>query len=324
LGGNSLLALRLFEQIQKVCGQNLPLATLFAAPTIAQLATVMRDQGWSAPWSVLVNIQPRGTKAPFFCIHPVGGNVLTYYGLAAAMGTDRPFYGLQARGLDGQQTPATSIEAMATDYLQEIKSIQPEGPYYLGGHSFGGFVAYEMALQLQENGEKVALLALFDCLGPYGAKKYSLSQKLQIHLNNLSQSSATESITYLQERIAGSLSKLVPLSIQEKYFELATLFLAPKEKSLANLEHYNYGLIRKYRKNICQVYRKNICQVYGGKITLFRAKIRTVEGYFAPSGGWSGLASGGVDVYDITGDHLKMILQPEIAEILVKELNNIS
>jgi len=324
LGGNSLLALRLFEQIQKVCGQNLPLATLFAAPTIAQLATVMRDQGWSAPWSVLVNIQPRGTKAPFFCIHPVGGNVLTYYGLAAAMGTDRPFYGLQARGLDGKQTPATSIEAMATDYLQEIKSIQPEGPYYLGGHSFGGFVAYEMALQLQENGEKVALLALFDCLGPYGAKKYPLSQKLQIHLNNLSQSSATESITYLRERIAGSLSKLVPPSIQEKYFELATAFLAPKQRTLADLEHYNYGLIRKYRKNICQVYRKNICQVYGGKITLFRAKIRTVEGYFAPSGGWSGLASGGVDVYDITGDHLKMILQPEIAEILVKELNNIS
>jgi amino acid adenylation domain-containing protein len=313
LGGNSLLALRLFEQIQKVCGQNLPLATLFAAPTIAQLAEVMRDQGWSAPWSVLVNIQPRGTKTPFFCIHPVGGNILTYYSLAAAMGDERPFYGLQARGLDGQQTPATSIEEMAADYLREIKSIQPDGPYYLGGHSFGGFVAYEMALQLEKNGEKVAVLALLDCLGPYGAKKYPLSQKLQIHLNNLAQSSATESITYLRERIAGSLSKLVPLSIQEKYFELSTQFLAPKERSLAILEHYNYGLIRQYRKNICQV--------YGGKITLFRAKIRTVEGYFAPKGGWSGLASGGVDVHDIKGDHLEMVLQPEIAEILVQELN---
>jgi amino acid adenylation domain-containing protein len=316
LGGNSLLALRLFEQIQKVCGQNLPLATLFAAPTISQLARVMHDQGWSAPWSVLVNIQPRGTKAPFFCIHPVGGNILSYYGLAEAMGTDRPFYGLQARGLDGQQTPSTSIEAMAADYLQEIKLIQPQGPYYLGGHSFGGFVAYEMALQLAKNGEKVALLALFDCLGPYGAKQYQLSQKLQIHVNNLAQSSVIEGLNYLRARVAGSLSKLVLLSIQEKYFDLTTLFLAPKERSLAILEHYNYGLIRKYRKNICQV--------YGGKIILFRAKIRTVEGYFAPSGGWSGLASGGIDVYDIPGDHLKMILQPEIAKILVKELNNVS
>jgi amino acid adenylation domain-containing protein len=315
LGGNSLLALRLFEQIQKVCGQNLPLATLFTAPTIAQLAKVMHDQGWSAPWSALVNIQPHGTKAPFFCIHPVGGNVLTYYALAEAMGTDRPFYGVQSRGLDGQQALSTSIEQMAVDYLQEIKSIQPEGPYYLGGHSFGGFVAYEMALQLEKKGEQVAVLALLDCLGPNGGKKYKPSQKLQIHLNNLAQSSAIESLSYLKARIAGTLSKLVLPSIQEKYFELSTLFLAPKERSLAILEHHNYELIHKYRKDICQV--------YGGKIILFRAKIRTVEGYFAPSGGWEGLALGGVDVYDIPGDHLKMVLQPEIASILVKEMNKI-
>ncbi|MGL5835303.1 MAG: non-ribosomal peptide synthetase, partial [Waterburya sp.] len=315
LGGNSLLALRLFEQIQKVFGKNLPLATLFTAPTIAQLARVMHDQGWSAPWSTLVSIQPHGNKPPFFCIHPVGGNVLTYYALAEAMGTDRPFYGLQSRGLDGKQAPSTSIEAMAVDYLQEIKSIQPQGPYYLGGHSFGGFVAYEIALQLEKNGEQVAVLALLDCLGPKVAKKYKPAQQLQIHLNNLAQSSAIESLSYLKARIAGSLSKLVLSSIQEKYFELTTSFLSPKERSLVILEHHNYELIRKYRKNLCQV--------YGGKIILFRAKIRTVEGYYAPSGGWSGLALGGVDVHDIDGDHLKMVLQPEIASILVKEMNKI-
>jgi amino acid adenylation domain-containing protein len=315
LGGNSLLALRLFEQIQKVFGKNLPLATLFTAPTIAQLTEVMRDQGWSAPWSALVSIQPHGTKPPFFCIHPVGGNVLTYYTLAEAMGTDRPFYGLQSKGLSGQQTPSTSIEAMAADYLQEIKLIQPQGPYYLGGHSFGGFVAYEMALQLEKNGEKVAVLALFDCLGPNCLKKYQLSRQLQIHLNNLAQSSLIESLSYLQARIAGSLSKVVPRSIQEKYFELTTLFMFPKKRSLAILEHHNYQLINKYRQNICQA--------YGGKIVLFRAKIRTVEGYFSASGGWEGLALGGIDVYDITGDHLKMILQPEIASILVQEFNSI-
>jgi aspartate racemase len=119
----------------------------------------------------------------------------------------------------------------------------------------------------------------------------------------------------LQARIAGSLSKLVSPSIQEKYFELTTLFMSPKKRALAILEHHNYELIGKYRKNICQA--------YGGKIVLFRAKIRTVEGYFSSSGGWKGLALGGIDVYDITGDHLKMILQPEIASILVKEFNSI-
>jgi amino acid adenylation domain-containing protein len=315
LGGNSLLALRLFEQIQKVFGKNLPLATLFAAPTIAQLAKIMDDQGWSAPWSALVNIQPHGTKPPFFCIHPVGGNVLTYYTLAEAMGTEQPFYGLQARGLDGQQAPSTSVEEMAANYLQEIKLIQPQGPYYLGGHSFGGFVAYEMALQLEKNGEKVAMLALLDCLGPNCAKKYQLFPQLQIHLNNLAHLSVIESLSYLQERIAGSLNKLVHPSIQEKYFELVTLFLAPKQRSLAILEHHNYKLIRKYRQDLSQA--------YGGKIVLFRAQVRTVEGYYDPSGGWEGLALGGIDVYEIPGDHLKIVLQPEIASILVREIAKI-
>lgn len=312
LGGNSLLALRLFEQIQKVWGQNLPLATLFAAPTIAQLAEVMHDQGWSAPWSTLVSIQPYGTKPPFFCIHPVGGNVVSYYALAEAMGTDRPFYGLQSRGLDGQQTLSTSIEEMATDYLQEIKSIQPQGPYYFGGYSFGGFVAYEMALQLEKKGEKVAMLALLDCLGPNCPKKYPASKQIRIHLNNLAQLSLIESLSYLQERIAGSLSKLVPLSIQEKYFELVRLFLPPQQKSLALLEHHNYKLIRKYRQNMSPA--------YGGKIVLVRAQVRTVEGYYSSDGGWSELALGGIDVYEIPGNHPKMILQPELATILVKQM----
>ncbi|MFA9202226.1 MAG: thioesterase domain-containing protein [Candidatus Nanopelagicaceae bacterium] len=298
--------------IQKVFDKNLPLATLFVAPTIAQLAQIMHDQGWSAPWSALVNIQPHGTKPPFFCVHPVGGNVLTYYTLAEAMGTDQPFYGLQSRGLDGQQTLSNSIEEMAANYLQQIKLIQPQGPYYLGGHSFGGFVAYEIALQLEKNGEKVAILALLDCLGPNCSKKYQLLPQLQIHLNNLAQLSVIESLSYLQARIAGSLSKLVLPSIQEKYFELVTLFLTPKQRSLAILEHHNYKLIRKYRQDLSQA--------YGGKIILFRAQVRTVEGYYDPSGGWERLALGGIDVYEIPGDHLKMVLQPEIAAILAREM----
>lgn len=313
LGGSSLLALRLFEQIQKVFGKNLPLATLFAAPTIGQLAGIMRDQGWSAPWSTLVSIQPHGTKPPFFCIHPVGGNVLSYFALAAAMGTDQPFYGLQARGLDGQQTPLTSVEEMAADYLKEIKLIQPQGPYYFGGYSFGGFVAYEMARQLEQVGEKAAMVALFDCLGPNCAENSKLFQRLQIHSNNLAQLSVTGSLNYMWARIVGSLSKLVPMTIQEKYFDFKCLFLAPKQRSLAILDHYNYGLIKEY-----------IRQPYRGKVVLFRAKIRTVRGYFAPSGGWEGVALGGVDVHEIPGDHVSIVTHPELASILAEEINKIN
>jgi thioesterase domain-containing protein len=144
----------------------------------------MLDRGWSASWSSLVSIQPHGIKPPFFCIHAIGGNVLGYRLLAEALGKERPFYGLQARGLDGKQTPLTSIEEIAANYLEAIKLIQPQGPYFLGGHSFGGFTAFEMAQQLSRQGETVAVLALFDCVDPNCVDKYTFSQWLCIHLTD--------------------------------------------------------------------------------------------------------------------------------------------
>ena len=116
----------------------------------------------SRPWSPLVAIQPKGNRKPFFCVHPVGGNVLCYAELARRLGDDQPFYGLQARGLEGGLPPRDTIEAMAALYLEAIRAQKPAGPYLLGGWSLGGVVAYEMARQLQAQGEQVALLALID------------------------------------------------------------------------------------------------------------------------------------------------------------------
>src|SRR4030095_15337328 len=127
----------------------LPLATLFREGTIEHLAELLRDNvddELKGRWSSLVSIQPGGTKHPFFCVHGVGGNVLTYRALAQYLGPDQPLYGLQSAGLDGKQTPHTTVEAMAAHYVEAICDLQPEGPYFLGGLSFGGIVAYEMAL----------------------------------------------------------------------------------------------------------------------------------------------------------------------------------
>ena len=164
LGGDSSVAVQLFAQIDKVFGVKLPLATLFDAPTIEELARILRREEAPAGWSPLVPIQTSGSRPPFFCIHGAGGNVLIYRELAQRLGPDQPFYGLQAVGLDASCPPLTSIEEMAAAYAKEIRKKQPRGPYFLGGYCMGGTVAYEIAQQLHAQGERVALLALFDTM----------------------------------------------------------------------------------------------------------------------------------------------------------------
>ena len=166
LGGNSLLAVLLAARIEKRCGVAVTPAVLFEAPTVSRLAAWIRERGAALSWSPLVAIQPNGDRPPFFCVHGAGGHVVGYADLARRLGPDQPVYGLQAIGLDGRQVPETDLQAMAARYVTEIRSLQPRGPYYLGGLSFGGVVAFEMARALDAQGERVGLLALFDTTRP--------------------------------------------------------------------------------------------------------------------------------------------------------------
>ncbi|BBA33067.1 linear gramicidin synthase subunit C [Methylocaldum marinum] len=166
IGGHSLIAVRLMAQIQHAFGKNLPLATLFQAPTIEQLAEILRSRTGALRWSPLVAIQPKGSSKAFFCVPGAGGTVLYLHPLARHLGLDQPFYGLQARGLDGESAPHTRVEDMAAEYIDALQSVQPEGPYFLGGHSFGAWVAFEMARQLLIQGHDVARLVVLDTYAP--------------------------------------------------------------------------------------------------------------------------------------------------------------
>lgn len=166
LGGQSLIAVRLFAQIEDQFGKRLPLSTLLKAPTIEQLAEVLRQDNSSEIWSPLVTLQQGKGKTPLFCIHGGGFNVLIYRNLAINLDPDQPVYGLQARGLREGETIADNLEEIATDYIQEIRQVQPQGPYLLSGLSNGGNIALEMAQQLQLQGQEVALLAMFDTFAP--------------------------------------------------------------------------------------------------------------------------------------------------------------
>jgi amino acid adenylation domain-containing protein len=166
LGGHSLLAVRLLSRLESATGKRIPMAALFQGATVERLAALVRGQDMPLREASLVPIQTRGSRPPMFWVHPAGGNVLCYAPLSRALGDDFPIYGLQAQGLDGTLAPFTDIGDMATHYLGEMEAVAPEGPYYLGGWSLGGVIAFEMARQLRERGKEVKLLVMIDVRAP--------------------------------------------------------------------------------------------------------------------------------------------------------------
>jgi amino acid adenylation domain-containing protein len=180
LGGHSLLAVRLMARVEQVAGRTVPLSTLFTASTVEALAGVLRAMKKNSARSPLVAIQPHGSLQPFYCVHAAGGNVFSYVQLAQRLGREQPFYGLVARGVDGEQEPLTRVEEMAAAYVEAVRAVQPRGPYLLGGWSLGGVIAFEMTRQLQAHGETVNQLVLFDAVAPGVVKRFEEDNSLEL------------------------------------------------------------------------------------------------------------------------------------------------
>jgi FkbM family methyltransferase len=166
LGGHSLLAAQLASLIRGRLGVDLSLAGLFVTPTIEAMASAIRADPSGAKRSGLVALRATGTRPPFFCVHPAGGNVVCYAELARSLGDDQPFFAIEAPALAGHEPPMLSIHAMAERYLRALREIRPSGPYLLGAASMGGVVVFEMAHRLVAAGEQVRLVALFDSWSP--------------------------------------------------------------------------------------------------------------------------------------------------------------
>ncbi|MCW7946882.1 hypothetical protein AAW14_34110, partial [Streptomyces hygroscopicus] len=166
LGGHSLLAMRLATRVEEMLGIELPVADVFSAPTVAELAERLGIGDSLAALGVLLPLRTGGTRPPLFCMHPATGLSWAYAGLLPHLSKDQPVYGLQARGIARPEEFPASIEEMAADYIEQIRAVQPSGPYHLLGWSSGGCTAQEMAAQLRDAGEEVALLALLDTYPP--------------------------------------------------------------------------------------------------------------------------------------------------------------
>ncbi|KAI8350233.1 hypothetical protein B0O80DRAFT_458436, partial [Mortierella sp. GBAus27b] len=166
LGGHSLLAVRMINQIKSLMGFKVSLSALFEAPTIAELVPRLLSSGNAQgdAFDVLLPIQPRGARPPLFCIHHGFGLSWSYIGLAKHLHTDQPIYGIQMRGFFDNSPMAGSLDEMALDYIDQIRRIQPCGPYHLLGYSLGGMIAHSMVAHLETQGEQVSLLAVMDSI----------------------------------------------------------------------------------------------------------------------------------------------------------------
>ncbi|HLZ18668.1 MAG TPA: thioesterase domain-containing protein, partial [Smithellaceae bacterium] len=287
LGGHSLLAARLFFRIELEFGRRLPLAALISKPTIEQLATLLDTQGDSSSgWPSLVPIQKQVSEPAFFCVHGAGGNILIYRELAKHLAPFTAFYGLQSQGLDRKSHCLTTIEDMASHYVDEIQSVQPAGPYYIGGYCMGGQIAYEMAKILRLQGHEVALVALLDSYNTHVIwEKRSLfrrlsilQQKLTFHGSNIARLNFKELIGYFKEKC-----RMAAELVQGK--TLATLALLKSKVTGRESDSSTEAYIQEINHQALRDYQPSPCE---GKVTLFKPE-RNYDTYSDPKMGWGDL-----------------------------------
>jgi len=309
LGGHSLIAVRLSSEIKTLTGKSLPLATLFQAPTVEQLARILRKDGWSPQWRSLVLIQPGGSRPPLYCVHGGGGNVLFYRDLARHLGVDYPFYGLQCRGLYGNGNCLTRVEDMASVYLKEIRELQPEGPYYLGGFCMGGSIAFEMAQQLTRDGQRVALLAMFDSYNHNGTSpRRSIGNR----------------ISYLKQKVGFHLANCLQLAPKDQRLYLADKFKGAKERELARFRLKASNLFSMIglgiRKGKVEAFLEEVNawagiaykpQVYPGKVTLFLPR-KNFSFHSRENMGWGNVTAGGLEVVELRVNPGGMFVEPYV------------
>jgi aspartate racemase len=293
LGGHSLLAARLFARIEQTLGVTLPLATLFHAPTIRTLADKVEEHTGGSPWDSLVPIHTQGSKPPLFVVHGAEGNVLLYRGLAENLGNDHPVYGLQAQGLDGGALLESRVETIAAKYREEIQSVQPAGPYYLGGYCLGGTIAFEIAQQLRRAGESVALLAMFESYNVRSRPEASLPLRVIHKAENL----------YFQGRNVLLSGGSVAFVAEKAGIEFTRLKIRCAMMWSTLVERFRPGRGVRYQ-HLRILAANHEAQAayqpvpYDGRITLFKPIVHYRD-FNDPYFGWNGLAMDGVRVVDM-------------------------
>jgi amino acid adenylation domain-containing protein len=273
---------------------------------------IVSDQAITAR-SPLVPLTLGGSKQPFFCVHPMFGVVFPYLELAQQLGSDRSFYGLQPLGLDGKHAPLSEIEALAAYYIQAIQTLQPHGPYFLGGWSFGGLVAFEMAQQLTQAGQQVGLLAMLDTPAPTNHQP-SLGQSLKFLLGT----ALWSTLPFLLDYGAIAAKRLGSLNWFSRWQWSTLIRQLPETSRLQLLDEAAIApLLRIVYANAQAAYRY-VPQPYPDRIALFKATEQADFGQDSTLG-WSTLTKD-VQLHSVPGNHLSLLKQPHV-QTLAQQLH---
>ncbi|MES2933180.1 MAG: amino acid adenylation domain-containing protein [Pseudomonadota bacterium] len=302
LGGSSLSSLSLIIRLKQRFDCSLSNADLLENPTVKALAQVLRS-GQPSSNSRLVGIRTTGHLAPIFCIHPYGGHTTGYVDLMRCLGHDQPVYGIQARGLQGESAPLQRIEEMAADYIGLIKSRQSSGPYNLVGHSMGGCIAYEMAQQLRQSGDEVALLALLDSRAQNASMQalYRNSAYGQMASKDWLSDDAVM-LGILFPKLSMDWERLRDITVDQHWLHALEAaiqqgLLPPgtRENEVQNLlavTQANDSALRSYQP-----------KPYDRPVLLFCGTEGFATQFCEPELGWGKLASGVLEVIEIPGNH---------------------
>jgi amino acid adenylation domain-containing protein len=303
LGGHSLLAVNLLAHMQKEFGCRLSLGALFQMPTVEQVASFIRHQDeretHEAAAPALTPLQPHGSRIPFFLVHDVSGTLWCYRALARHLGPEQPVYGFQASAMKNKSSSAgLCVEEVAADYVRELRDFQPQGPYYLGGFSLGGALAFEMAQQLRQQGQEVALLAMLDAGYPGMSKRRAtLARKLWIGARNLRYISRYDVLNLYRIRVLNQIRRRHSAPSSEELMWRALIESAALHE-------------------LPQAFHSYKVRPYAGRMVMFRPKLhfRVFEDHL----GWGRIATGGVQVHQVPGSHETMVMEPHVRHLAAR------
>jgi amino acid adenylation domain-containing protein len=300
IGGDSLLSLTLFLEIEKGFGVHLPLRTLIDHETIRKIGLLLQDPQ-AVNLNMVVPFSTGGDGLPVFLIPTLPGDVMGLNTLACLLDGTQPVYGLQAAGVGGENIYKLPVEQIAEKFVKAVQQVQPHGPYCLIGGSFGGLVAYQMAIILSGKGETVSRLGLIDTTppGPRRLVRPSIPVRLRVQWQNIRSLPVNKIPNYFLERLKGHLFELARRKPIRKPFSVKILEAI---NEVPDVQHPGRAAHLMYTP-----------RSYFGDVVIFRAKVRSSGQNWDPIPGWRKFILGRINVVEVDGDHRQVYKEPYVA-----------